>query len=96
MKAPTGLLPPPNALLFPPPLPSYQRVKLPDRDPRDTSKPIDRLPPLLTALMREQQGPRKLPQERARPGHSNRKAGARASCASPTANAKYLKEGNFC
>lgn len=40
-------------------------------------------------------GARELPQEWARPGHSNRKAGTGGKYASPAADAKYLREGNF-
>lgn len=81
MKAPSGPLPPPSALLIPSSLPSYQRLELPDRDLGTPRSPPTNSRLLLSPLSRGQQGCRKLPQEWARPGHSNRKSrGQRQPC----------------
>lgn len=57
MKVPAG--PPPASQCFahPPPLPSYQRLELPDRDPGTPRSPPTNSHPLLVPLLGEQQGP---------------------------------------
>lgn len=96
MKVPAG--PPPASQCFAhPPSPSQlPKTRASRQGPRDTSKPTDKLPPPARPSPGGAAGARELPQEWARPGHSNRKAGARGSRASPTANAKYWRKGNFC
>lgn len=96
MKAPTG--PPPTSQCFAsPPSPSHlPKTRASRQGPRDTSKPTDKFLPFAHPSLEGAAGARELPQMGARPGHSNRKAGARGSHASPTANAKYSRERNFC
>lgn len=96
MKAPAGPLPPPSASLIPSSLPAAKDSSF-QTGTQGHLEAHRQTPASCVALPRGgSRGAGSCP--RSGPGRATAigRAGARGSHASPTANAKYLREGNFC